>query len=283
MNLKLLELTKELQKNRIPLEPYLRSGEMYFRDPDGRPYTYKSGQKVLVGGVNKTIARELGLQELWYDKDGMRLIFPSGYSFDEGRLAQIGEAVNFNNPNGYENKRSAFYIAEMLFTLPSAMQTMRDALVKDGYDEKEILPICQKIALGEHVYDFEVPIGLCEIKSIPERFSLWGRETGYHDLTGQHCVTGRVTAYPLKIKEEGFIGIEIQRKPVVVGIPFDSGYHRGEVSVSHSHMPPHDHPSEVSGINDVTIALAQQIVDEALVERPYSPVFWRALEALQSR
>lgn len=260
----LTELTRTLEEGRILLEPLRRSGQTYFRDTDGGLYTYGvGGNKVLAGGVNRTVAGELGLQELWYDEDGLRLIFPIGYSFDEAGLVKIREAVEFNNPDDVRKLWFRRYVGE------GQIRENYERAIKEGFarwnEEEKRFEIESEVPPENRgfFYDFWSPIGLCEVNSIPEGFSLWGTDIRYHKITGQHYVTGRVTAYPLRRDgQPEVVGISIQREPVVRGIPFNSGYHRGEASVLHSHMPLHDH--EVSGINPTTIGLAQWIIDEAL-------------------
>ena len=272
MNLNLAELTRELQEGRIHLEPSLRSTHMYFRDPEGRLYTHVRGNKVLAGSVNKTAARELGLQELWYDEDGLRLIFPIGYSFDEAGLVKIREAIEFNSPNSVSKMWFRRYVGEG--QMPRNKENY-ERPIDEGFarwnDEKNIFEIESEVPPENRgsIHGFWLPIGICGVKSIPEGFNLWGTNIRYHDMIGQHYVTGRVTAYPARRDgQPEVIGISIQREPVVKGIPFDSGYYRGESSVLHSHMPEHDHESEVSGINDTTTALAQWIIDEAVLPKP---------------
>jgi hypothetical protein len=241
----LSELVVGLTSGEFPME--------YIKDGDSRR-------------VLPNVASELGLKAIWYDERGLRVVLKDSHPLTDARLKEIREAVEDTNPYGVQKEWHRKWQGDR-----SQMPIGYEDDIPEGYarynaetrryEVEGDVPENQKgVSL-----DFWIPIGLCTLDNV--------RELGvqFPPDTGTHYVNGRVGVYTIKDRSDNPV-VNIQREPIVfythTPVPhyrLSTATDRGEFTMHHSKLPPHNHPTDVnefSRINDQTVALAQWIVDE---------------------
>ena len=245
----LQRLVEDLHNSRVPMEV------------PAHVYDRKSYPR-----VSTEIASKSGLKEILYDTDGLRFVFPPGYSMDEKALEGIREGLKSKAGSVQKSWHRKWQNAEgkMPYSyerdVPEGFARAR-APDGEGFEvESDVPPNAKGLN-----YTFWLPIGTCEIKEVPKNWS----GGGFPPKVGNHVVNGRVDAYTFKRAEQELTAVRIQREPIVfytsVGhYTLGSGGEQQLSRAGHSQLTPHNHPKDFSGINDATAGLAQLIIREGL-------------------